>query len=179
MDKNFCVMCISGKAEAGKDLLASKFKEVAESNDKKVCVMHYGDYLKDIASRFYGWDGNKDEKGRTLLQWLGSDVARKENPNIWVNVIAETIAALKKEFDYFLIPDTRFPNEVDIINDSFDRAFSVRINRPDHKSKLTDEQLLHISEIALDDFEFDFNLSATNETEIIDLAEGLFGNLDL
>ena len=41
-----------------------------------------------------------------------------------------------------------------------DKVISVRVNRKNYKSSLTREQQKHISEIALDDFNFDFKIEA-------------------
>ena len=64
------VITISGYAQAGKDLSAQLIKEKMALRGKKVLILHYGDYLKFIAKEYFGWDGKKDEKGRTLLQCL-------------------------------------------------------------------------------------------------------------
>lgn len=41
-----------------------------------------------------------------------------------------------------------------------DKVISVRVNRKNYKSSLTSEQQKHLSEIALDDFNFDFKIEA-------------------
>lgn len=160
------VITISGKAMSGKDTLAKELKEQFEGMGKRVCVLHYADYLKMVARLYFGWDGNKDERGRTILQNLGTDVARKQNPDLWVDVVMMLIMALREEFDIFIIPDTRFPNEVLTPKLHFgDNYISIRVNRPNAPQMLTDEQENHASETALDDFD-DFTFDVT-------LLEGL------
>ena len=66
-----------------------------------------------VATTYYGWSGEKDEKGRELLQKLGTDLGRTNNPNVWVNCVKEIVKALQTEYDFVLIPDVRFPNEMD------------------------------------------------------------------
>jgi hypothetical protein len=61
-----------------------------------------------------------------------------------------------KEWDYVLIPDTRFHNEASLFNN----AITVRVNRLNFKSPLTEEQQNHSSETDLDDFDFDYYIDS-------------------
>ena len=153
------LILISGKAQHGKDFTANTLKGKLELQDQKVLIVHYGDYVKSVCRDYFGWNGNKDEKGREILQKIGTDKARKNNPNIWVTVINELIKALAEDYDYILIPDTRFPNEINfMIREDYD-VVSVRVNRIGFESTLTDEQKLHSSETALDKFNFDYYMN--------------------
>ena len=91
------LILISGKAGHGKDTLAGYLKAVMEEDDKKVLIVHYGDLLKYICKQFFGWDGNKDEKGRTLLQHVGTDVIRKMQPNYWVDFVNNILYMFENE----------------------------------------------------------------------------------
>ena len=71
------VILISGSARFGKDSAAFIMKELLEKQKKKVLIIHYADNLKLFAKNYFGWSGQKDQKGRELLQWLGTDVVRK------------------------------------------------------------------------------------------------------
>lgn len=150
------IINISGKAQHGKDTTALILKEKLESKNKKVIITHYADLLKYEAKQFFNWDGNKDEKGRQILQYMGTNVIRKINPNYWVNFIKEFMSMFENEWDYVIIPDCRFPNEIEAwgIDNWFNIA--VRIIRDNFISNLTPEQLNHPSETALDDYEFDY-----------------------
>lgn len=151
------VVLISGKATHGKDFTANILKQELEKRNNKPLILHYADYLKFLCKSAYAWDGKKDENGRTLLQHIGTDLARNNNPDIWVNVVIETIKALKTEFDYFIIPDTRFPNEIERMVDEFGETSVININvkRDNYVSGLSAEQLKHPSETALDKYSFD------------------------
>ena len=81
-------------------------------------------YLSFLWSDF-GWNGIKDEKGRQLLQWLGTDVSRKTYPDTWVDMVAALLKGIKTLYDYVIIPDVRFPNEIDKMYDDFDCVASV------------------------------------------------------
>lgn len=150
------IINISGKAMAGKDITALILKEKLESKNKKVLITHMADLLKYECKQFFNWDGNKDEKGRSLLQRIGTDVIRAKNPDYWVNFIKEFVSMFKEEWDYVLIPDIRFSNEIESFKiDGWD-TITVRVIRDNFKSNLTEEQLNHPSETALDDYEFDY-----------------------
>lgn len=143
------LILISGKAGHGKDTLAGYLKAVMEEDDKKVLIAHYGDLLKYICKQFFGWDGYKDEKGRTLLQYVGTDVIRKKQPNYWVNFVYNLLCMFENEWDYVLIPDARFPNEIEGMSSFHPKH--IRIIRPGFNI-LTEEQQKHRSETALDDY---------------------------
>ena len=83
------IILIIGKARMGKDTTANIMKEQLESKGKKVLICHYADLLKYICKTFFGWDGVKDNNGRSILQYVGTDKIRKENPNYWVKFIVE------------------------------------------------------------------------------------------
>lgn len=161
------IILISAKAQHGKDTSASILKEILEQVNKKVLIAHYADLLKYICKTFFNWNGEKDDEGRTLLQRVGTDVIRKINPDYWVNFISEFFKLFPNEWDYVLIPDVRFPNEIrEMIFNGFD-VFSVRINRTDFESSLTEEQKNHISEIALDNYQFDYYIDTISDLDYL------------
>ena len=81
-------LIISGKAGHGKDTVANFMKEVLEKEGNRVIVCHYGDAVKWVIRDYFNWDGQKDERGRSLLQKIGTDVVRASYPNFWVGIIA-------------------------------------------------------------------------------------------
>lgn len=148
------VVCISGKARHGKDTFACFLKNTLESRGKSVLIIHYADQLKYILREYYGWDGKKNESGRELLQRVGTDIARARDPDIWVKYVVMFLQVFGGEYDYVLIPDCRFPNEVDSMYSYFD-TIHVRIDRGDFDNGMTVEQKQHISETALDSHSVD------------------------
>lgn len=151
------VITISGYAEAGKDTVANQIKWQLQDIqfDTRVAIIHYADMLKWVCKQFYGWNGEKDEKGRALLQKVGTGIVRAKNPNFWVELVANMIDMFKEEFDFFIIPDCRFPNEADVMKERFD-CISIRVVRPGYKNHLTEEQRHHASEISMDGYQFDY-----------------------
>jgi len=103
------VITVSAPAQNGKDTFALLFKKIAESHGERVLITHYADYLKYICREWFSWDGEKDEYGRNILQRVGTDLARTNNPSVWLNVVIESIRAFHTEFDYIMIADARFP----------------------------------------------------------------------
>ena len=170
------VITISGYAQAGKDLSAQILKEKLEESGKKVLILHYADYLKFVAKQYFGWDGNKDENGRSLLQWIGTEKIRSIMPNFWVNIVGQLILVLKNDFDYFIIPDSRFPNEIKLMEFNFD-TLSIHVTRLDYDNGLTEQQKKHPSEIALDGWEFDYYIKAkTGKDNLAIEVDGLIAS---
>ena len=60
------VICISGRAGAGKDTVAQIMKEKLEQHGQSVLVTHNADLLKHLCRTLFDWDGQKDEAGRSL-----------------------------------------------------------------------------------------------------------------
>lgn len=151
------IILISGKAGHGKTTFANFIKSEFESRGKKVMKIAFADYLKYIASEYYGWNGEKDERGRTLLQHLGTDVVRKNDENFWADLVSRLIRALGDEFDYYIIDDARFPNEIEAF--PLENSIHIQIERPSiTESFLTDEQQHHLSETALEGYVPDYIL---------------------
>lgn len=149
------VICISGKARHGKDTFASMLKDHLENCGQRVLIAHFADLLKYICKNFFSWDGQKNEEGRTLLQYVGTDVIRSQNPAYWTKFIISILSMFPNEWEYVIIPDCRFPNEFECFKDNNFETYLVRIERPFFDSGLTEQQLQHPSETALDGYKAD------------------------
>ena len=180
------IILISGKAEAGKTTTAKFLKKKLGEQGKLSAIVPYGQYVKDTAKMLFDWDGNKDEKGRALLQWWGTDIVRKNYPDFWIDTVMRLAKVMKdvgrgnRNFDFLIIDDCRFPNEIEnwkcsknnlskhgilYIFDVWD-VMTVRIDRPGHENALTEKQRQHPSECALDGYNFDVTISATDQEEL-------------
>lgn len=148
------VLCISAKAQHGKDTAAEVIKNHLEASGKRVLITHYADLLKFVCVKFFDWDGKKDERGRTLLQYVGTDVISSQQPNYWVNFIISILKFFESEWDYVLIPDCRYPAEVTRMKEEFDTLL-LRVERPNFESGLTEKQKQHVSETSMDNYDFD------------------------
>ena len=151
------IIQLCGKAGVGKDTFGAELKKQLEEKGYKCIHIAFADYLKFICQKYFGWDGKKDEKGRKLLQELGTDVIRKTDPNFWVDIVGKLLGVFADNelFDYSIITDARFPNEITRIKGNNLITYSYRIKRKNFVSKLNAEAQQHASETALDDFEMD------------------------
>lgn len=107
------VILVSGKAGSGKNVVAEKL--VAKLTDiPSMTVLPYGfaDPIKYIAKAYLGWDEEKDERGRRLLQKIGAD-GREYDQDIWVKHFLNQLdkRAEMFPFNFAVISDWRFPNE--------------------------------------------------------------------
>lgn len=174
------VVLISGKAGHGKDTFASFFKERAEQDGKKVLIIKYGDILKYVLKQYYNWDGNKDEAGRKLLQSVGSNVFRVNNPDTWVNCVINIVKGFGSTYDYVLVPDVRFHNEITMWMGELIDFTTVRVNRYNadgtlfDNPNLTPEQKKHPSEVTLDDYIFDYVVNNFELKELKQKAEEIY-----
>lgn len=144
------VIIISGKARHGKDTVAAMMASELRERGKKVLVTHYADPLKFVCTKFFGWNGEKDDEGRSLLQYVGTDIVRKFDENFWVDHLGRLLLAFKDEWDYVIIGDARFPNEIDSMRDLGHDVTHVRVVRTVVNTALTQKQQTHESEVALD-----------------------------
>lgn len=170
------IICISGKARHGKDATASLFSAHLTKNKKKVLIIHQADLLKHLCRQLFQWDGQKDEHGRHLLQHVGTDVIRAQNPDFWVNHIIDVLGFFPDHWDYVIIPDCRFPNEILNLRNAGYPVIHIRVERKDAESNLTEDQMQHSSETALNDFPTDCLLY--NNGTIEDLSSAVLGIID-
>lgn len=144
------VILISGKAQHGKDTTAHIICRQFKERGDRVLITHFADLLKYICKSYFDWDGVKDENGRMLLQYVGTDVIRKQNPSLWVDFVTMILKYFHENWDYVIIPDCRFPNEISGIAESGFDTIHIRVVRDGFISPLTPEQQKHPSETALD-----------------------------
>jgi len=166
----------SGKAQSGKTASANILKSLLEQRGKRVLSVSMADRLRHIATQYLGWDGKKDEAGRELLQKLGTEKVRSKWPDFWVLNVLDIIQIFEDDFDYILIDDVRFRNEIVTIEHYGGgyETISVRVERPGFDNGLTEEQKAHESETQLDDFKFTIYISAN---DIFGLNEEVFHNV--
>ena len=88
--------------------------------------------------------GFKLEKDRQFLQYIGTDWARKKEPDVWVRLAVE---ATPKEGNVFL-SDLRFPNEFKALKR--EGWTCVKLVRPHQEERKGTGSHSHASETALD-----------------------------
>ena len=152
------VICISGRAQHGKDTSAQYLRRILWGYGKRVLIIHNADLLKFMCKQLFSWNGEKDERGRTLLQYVGTEIVRAQCPNFWVEYISNVLKLFDDEWDFVLIPDCRFPNEINFLRDNGFDVIHMRIIRENFDDGLTDEQRMHSSETALDNIAPDISI---------------------
>lgn len=148
------IVALGHKARNGKDTVAQL---MLERDPRRVKIYSFGNALKCFC-RVMGWMGPKDGP---LLQTIGTEVFRKQDPDKWVRVLSYQIEEEKPEIA--VISDLRFPNEADWVRGS--GGIVVRIKRLHDNGEQylsTDRPTNHPSEIALDNYLFDYTFSAKN-----------------
>lgn len=168
------IILIGGFARHGKDTSAEIIKNIVEMGGKSVLIIKYGDFLKFVAREYYGWDGEKDVAGRNLLQKLGTELARDNHPDVWVNMTIDFVKAFGHRYDYVIVPDFRYPNEHQRwIDEGYD-TFAMWIHRKSFDNGLTDEQKNHRSETSLLDYKgFNATFSVEDKAELLDRMKSL------
>lgn len=165
---------IAVTGNCGKDTSASFIAAELKKQGQRVLTIHYADFLKWFCREYLGWDGKKEtwqvtnETGRSMLQRVGTDVVRKNSPNTWVEIMISLLKGMYTEYDVVLIPDVRFPNEIENVVKAFQgesEVLTVRVERPDFDNGLTPEEKTHISETALDDYCFDLYVKNVGDLE--------------
>ncbi len=86
-----------------------------------------------------------------ILQWYGTDVARKANPNTWVEALDRRLSNDNPEIA--IVTDVRFPNEAEYIKKN--GGFMVEVRRYKDGIQFIDagRDPKHVSETALDGYE--------------------------
>lgn len=146
------VIGIAGQAAHGKSTVAQIIRGFCPH--LKVEVVPFAKALKEEASRL-GWNGIKDEKGRKILQYLGTEVCRTIDENYWVNKFKQRVDSLK--VDVIICDDVRFPNEMNALLEM--GAYLIKVKK---REKLLDIfKKKHASELCFDE-EGQFNLVIEN-----------------
>jgi hypothetical protein len=135
-----------------------------------VCIL-LGCTMEDLEDHVYKKQYLGNEWGnitpRYVLEILGTDIARKIHPNVWVNSLFLEYDSFKELGiqKYQIITDVRFKNEVEAIKDR--GGIIIRIERPDLKY-----QSNHYSQTALDNYtDWDYVIKNTSLEELIHKVE--------
>lgn len=158
------IIMIGGKAGSGKN----SFANILQLKLPNSVIIAFGDYLKTVCT-YFGYKKIKDKEDRDILQRVGTDLIRERDPDFWAMVLTNLQCNISTEFDYFIIPDFRFPNEYEYEERIFghENIITIKIERTNYKSRLTEEQQEHISENALNSF--DFNCIIQNDGDVVNL----------
>ena len=146
------VIIFCGKAGVGKDTFGLELKRQLEEEGLRCIKISFADRVKDVCSRYFRWNGKKDEEGRKLLQFIGTDVFRNYDEDFWANEVVNLLKVCDKNdfFDYAIITDARFKNEISLLQKAVFDVMTFRVLRNNFVSKLSNETRNHVSETSLD-----------------------------
>lgn len=163
------IFVVSGLANSGKDTSCAFIDNYVKSKGLKVINLQIGYYIKMYAKSISNWDGSEEDKPRTLLQELGTDIVRdKIDPLFFVKRIIDDIKVFSYYFDVITVSDARFPEEIDGIYNSFKNVYRLNIKRPNFVNDLDEKQKSHRTETALNNYNnYDYIIS--NDSTLEDL----------
>lgn len=153
------VICLSGKAGCGKDTVAGMMTDILREQGYSVHIISYAGVLKYICKEHLGWNGQKDEAGRSLLQKVGTDIIRAKNQTFFVEFVLNLLTFFGDWWDYVIIPDCRFKNEIGHLRMNGIDVTHFYVNRRNMNSKLNAEQQSHPSETEMDGVMPDFYIN--------------------
>lgn len=149
------IISISGKKRSGKDTVASFIQEwlILNKYSRPVFKRAWADALKEEVAIAFGvtvqFIEEHKEEFRAILQWWGTDSRRKfKGDRYWIDKMCKNLQELPRK-SLVIIPDTRFPNEIEAVN--LAEGFTIRVVR-DFPVTLKPVDL-HVSETALDNYQ--------------------------
>jgi hypothetical protein len=162
-DERIAVLIV-GRSGAGKTEVGLRVKRHLHNAD--LFPMAQG--VKEIA-RAMGWDGDKDDAGRRLLQDIGS-VGRAYNEDMWVaRQLARHLSASAESENkiVFIADDVRYGNEIVRVRDVFKYVFVIRVNRK-NGGELSEEAAAHVSEQEWPTFQADYVINNDGSKKDLD-----------
>jgi hypothetical protein len=160
------IIGIVGKAGSGKDT-------VGEYLVRKYGFIRLGfaDKVKEIARDCFLWDGQKDAKGRRLLQVIGTECGRAYDNDLWLKYMLKAMNMVElKHFGEFIddrkhvrsnivVTDIRFQNEENFIRNY--GGFVIRVTG--RMYKLNDSALAHASEMEQEKIVADYTIDNSKD----------------
>ena len=168
------IFVIAGKARQGKDTVCEYIREYYK--DLKVLHLPNNYYMRDYAKRIVDWDGEDDTKPRDLLIEL-ADLGRSFSEHFYINRTIEDILIFSKYYDIIVIPDVRFPYEIELPKGKFEDVISIYVERPNFISELSNDQKKHATESSLDDYD-NYDYKIINDGSLDDLRTKVFEMLN-
>ena len=123
------IYLFTGKAQSGKNYIARELNKALTSEHKTVLELSFAYKLKSFISTLFDMPIEEVDKWklneqpftangttmREILQRFGTDIMRKHvDKDYWIKFVATRI--VNTDYNYYLITDYRFPNELDVID---------------------------------------------------------------
>ena len=138
------IIGLSGKTGTGKSTIALNIADMITEQGGRAEILPFALVLKRECARRFGFplglalsqEGKSEiifhpelPSGcmtiRRILQWYGTDICRKQDPNHWVKIMSILVDGIKSGTT-IIIDDIRFPNEADFVLDR--GGFLVRVH---------------------------------------------------
>jgi len=149
------IILVSGKAGVGKTTFSDYFCRNVVDINHTVDLLSFAYPIKRCARDDFMWDGDKDKKGRRLLQNLGR-VGREYDKDLWVKHLLNLTQVGPFPLDFYIVDDWRFPNEFEYLNkQDFYDIYTIRVISPDREILRGSPEYDDISETSLDSWEND------------------------
>ena len=115
------IIAVSGRAGAGKDTFG---KAVIDALNVKAVRMAFADHLKEQA-KMLGWDGQKDQKGRSLLQHLGDVLREYHGADYFAEYLTNQVAS--SDAQVIVVTDLRYKKELEALQKLAERENDILV----------------------------------------------------
>ena len=179
-NENMLIFCIGGKARSGKSLVCNYLKELYLNKGIKVLVSPYTKYLKKYIEEITEIEIDDNNKPRALLQNISSDIIKGKlgYKDFFINRQLEDLSIYKYFFDVVIIPDVRFPREIEEIKKHFSNVISIGVKRDNFDNGLTIDEKNDITEIALDNYnDFDYVIDNNSDKNLYNDVVDIFNTI--
>ena len=162
-EHNTKIILIAGKARSGKSTLSEYLKKEYEKENKKVIISPYTKYLKKYIEEITEEKIDENNKPRELLQKLSSDLIKPLlGTDFFIKRQLEDIKIYAYFKDVIIIPDVRFPKEIEDLKKEYNNIVTIGIKRKE-ENDLTEEQKKDITETSLDNYNnYDYLIENNN-----------------
>ena len=153
------IFIIGGKARSGKNTFGEYLKDHLKDYGYNPCVMHITEPLYGYARNYFSWDEREISKPREFLQKLGIEVIQQKmgKKDFLLNRLYEDIEVLENFFDVAIITDARLIHEFESIKEKYPDSVSIKLERENYVSDLSEDEKKHITETELDNYNhFDY-----------------------
>lgn len=178
--KDPIIILIAGQARSGKGTISKYLEHEFLKLGKKVVTSPYTKYLKIYIQEITGQTINEDNKPRDMLQQLSSKLIKNKlkKENFFIDRQIEDIEIYSYFMDVILIPDVRFPKEIEIIKQKFPNTISIGVKRKNYISTLTKEQQNDITETALNHYDqYDYVIENDKEEDLYEKVLKIFNEI--